>query len=540
MAITPPPPDEGRPYRRAATPSKRPPVALLGWLAVIPVLLLVGMGYYWFVQRVEVPAGKVLVLVRKVGEPLPSTMPDGSPVPETVRTQTVLYPALLEALGESPDSTRYKGIQYEVLPEGRYFYDPLFWERQVHPAVVIGQDEIGVRVRLYGQPLPPGKIVATEEHERGPLKDVLMPERYNINPYAYQVRRVKPVIVKPGFVGVQRLLHGTEPDNPNDWTVQPGERGVQPNVLPAGTYYNNPFVRQITPIDVRSKTLDLRQDEAIRFPSADSFEIIVEATVEYAISQDMAPYVMVAIGEHEDIEKKLILPYARSLSRIEGSKLLAKEFISGETRLRFQNAFFDGLRDQCAKQGIEVRAALIRRIEPPAAIADPISERQLADQQINKYRNDQRVAQAEAELVKEQEMQSQNKLMGEADREVVTLVKAAEQRKAVALTEAQKRLEVARLNLEAAKEQAAAKTARGEAEADVITLNYKAEAEPLADAIRAFGGGETYAQYFFYQQLAPALRSVLASTDGPFAEIFTSLSRSVPTEPPATTQGETP
>ncbi len=525
MAIVPPPPGAaGRP-RTVPFELRRPP-PIVSLIAVIPMLLLLGVSYWWFVQRVEVRAGEVLILVRKVGEPLPSVSKDGRVLSEAVRGQVVLHPKLLEELGEEPDSVRYKGIVYGVLPEGRYFYDPFFWQRTKRHAIVIGQDEVGIRVRKYGKPLPAGKIVATEPDERGPLAEVLMPGRYNLNPYAYEVKRVKPVRIGPGFVGVQRLYHGDEPENPNDWVVRAGERGVQPDVLPPGLYYNNPYVRRIELIDVRSHTLDLRGTDVIRFPSSDSFEIVIEATIEYAIRQDKAPYVMVAIGDHADIEEKLILPYARGLSRIEGSKLLAREFISGETRTAFQNAFFEGLREQCAGQGIEVRATPIRRIEPPAAIANPISDRQVADQQIKQYENEEKVAESEARLVEQEEMQTQNQAIGQANREVVTIVKEAEKNKSIALTEANKRLEVAKLDLEAARENAAALLSRGTAAAEVILLRYEAEAKPLGEAVRAFGGGDAYAQYLFYQKLGPALKSVLASTDGPFADIFRSLSES--------------
>lgn len=523
MAIVPPAPGgSARDGNRPGPPA--PPWSKLIPLLLIPILAAGGFAYWWFVQRVEVGAGEVLVLVRKVGDPLPSEALKDQQLSDAVRRQVVLHPKLLEALDEPADSTRYKGIMYEILPEGRYFYDPFFWDRLKAPAVVIEQDEVGIRVRKYGRPLAAGKIVATEPDERGPLADVLMPGRYNINPHAYEVKRVKPVRIPPGFVGVQTLFHGTEPENPNDWIVADGSKGVQPTVLSPGLYYNNPYVRRIDLIDARSNTLDLRGTDAIRFPSNDSFEIVIETTIEYAIRQDMAPYVMVAIGDHDDIEEKLILPYARSLSRIEGSKLLAREFISGERRTAFQDAFFDGLRAQCDAQGIEIRATPIRRIELPAEIANPITDRQVAEQQINQYQNEIKVAEADAELVEQKELQQQNKAIGEANREVVSILKEAEQRKTVSLTEAAKRLEVAKLRLEAAREQAAAQLARGKAEAEVVLLDYEAEANPLQDAILAFGTGEAYAQYHFFQKLAPALKSVLASTEGPFADIFRDLS----------------
>jgi regulator of protease activity HflC (stomatin/prohibitin superfamily) len=233
---------------------------------------------------------------------------------------------------------------------------------------------------------------------------------------------------------------------------------------------------------------------------------------------------MTAIGEHNDIRDKLMLPYIRSLCRIEGSKLHARDFIAGDTRIAFQQRVFEGLREQTYAQGIEARAALIRRIVPPAEIANPISDRQVAGQQIKQYENEIKLAQSEATLVEQQEMQKQNLAVGQASREVVSIVKEAEQGKEVALIQARQRLEVARLQLEAASQTAQAILWRGQAEAEVKRLEYEAQAKPLGQAVTAFGDGERYAQYFFYQKLGPALKSVLASTDGPFAEIFRSLS----------------
>ncbi len=488
------------------------------WVLLLLLLVLFGFCYWWFVQRVEVRPGQMLVLIRKVGASLPASTGD----------QVVLYPALLKDLGEQPTSTHYKGILYQPLPEGRYFYDPFLWERILAPAVVVQQDEIGILVRKYGRSLPPGKTVATEEDERGPEADILKPGRYNINPFAYEIRRVKPVVIPAGEIGVVTLLSGREPANPNDYLVAEGEHGVQPTVLPPGMYYNNPYLRRIDTIDARSHTVELHGDDAIRFPSNDSFEILVDTTVEYAIRQDLAPYVMVAIGVHEDIRDKLILPYVRSLCRIEGSKLLARDFISGDMRTVFQKRVFEGLREQCYAQGIEVRATLIRRIVPPVEIADPISDRQLAGQQIKQYENEIKLAEAEANLVEQQEMLKQNQAVGQASRAVVSVVKEAEQYKGVALTEAAQRLEVARLNLEAAQATAAAIVSRGQADAEVRLLTYQAEARPLRDAVQAFGDGQTYAQYFLYQKLAPALKSVLASTDGPFADVFRALTPQLP------------
>lgn len=526
MPIIPPPPGSGDGSNMRVIELHPPQIPrMFLYLLLGLILVALGASYWWFVQRVEVEAGQVMILMRRTGATLPSVDKDGKLLPEHLRDQVVLYPQMLKELEQLTGRAQtYKGVLYEPLPEGRYFYDPFLWKRMVVPAVFIDQDECGILIRKYGKALPHGQSVATSEIERGPVEEVLEPGRHNINPLAYDVKRAPRIEILAGQVGVVTRLTGQEPENPNSWVVAEGERGVQPNVWPQGLEYVNPYVERVDTVEVTSRTLDLNHDDAIRFPSKDSFEIVLDVTVEYAIRQDRAPYVMVAIGDHSDIESKLILPYARSLARIEGSKLLAKEFISGETRDQYEESVFNGLREECGKQGIEIRSAIIRQIEPPDEIANPISDRQIADQQIVQYQSEIAVAERQAELVEREELKNQNRRTGEARREVVTLTTKAEEAKAVALTEAQKRLEVAKLQLEAAREEAAAIVSLGEAEAEVILLNARAEAEPLAEAVRAFGGGEMYAQYFFYRKLSPSLQTVLADTNGPFADIFRSLS----------------
>ncbi len=39
--------------------------------------------------------------------------------------------------------------------------------------------------------------------------------------------------------------------------------------------------------------------------------------------------------------------------------------------------------------------------------------------------------------------------------------------------------------------------------------------------VAAFGGdGNAYARFFFYQKIAPSIKTILTDTDGPFGEIF--------------------
>jgi len=124
-------------------------------------------------------------------------------------------------------------------------------------------------------------------------------------------------------------------------------------------------------------------------------------------------------------------------------------------------------------------------------------------------------------LATQEAMGEQNQAIGEANKQVVTITTRAEQESGVAITKVNQELAVAKLQLKAAERLAEAQLARGTAEANVILLQLQAEADPLKKQVMAFGNdGNAYARYFFYQKVAPSIRSILTDTNGPFGEIF--------------------
>lgn len=493
-------------------------LSLLGTVFVVVTFLIV-----WFYIRMEVTTNHLMLLMNKTGKTLPAELRD------EYGDQVVLYPELVKIIanetGESEDDVRnsYKGIRYEVNKEGRYFPNPYTRKAFIVPTTLIKQNEIGVKIRRFGKPLPSPKTVATEADERGPVAEVLVPGRHDVNLIAYEVQRFPAVQIPPGHVGVVTLLSGEKPTKRNTYTVDAGEKGVQRRTLEPGLYYINPYLEKIFTIDIRSHKYDMIGDDAIHFPSSDSFTIAIEGTIEWAIRRDQVSEVTVAYGTYGDagqILNKIILPNVRSIARIQGSKLKAREFISGKTRTAFQQKLLEQLKAKCSEQGIDIRAALVRDIKPPVEIAQLISKREQADQEIERSTNQMQEAQSEARLVEQEELQAQNAAIGEARRDVVTLTKNAEQEKNVAITQARRELEVARLRLDAAEKEAKAILSRGTADAKVVLLNYEARALPLKDAVNAFGDGTAYAQHFFLLKVAPSITSILSNTEGPIADIF--------------------
>ncbi len=515
-------PNQGDNIVRPSIPPRRIAIgtSLVGGLITLIVVVIL---IFWYVVRVEVNANEILVLVSKTGKTIPADLMN------EFGDQVVLYPELVRAIaartGETEEQVlnEYKGIRLAVLGEGRYFPNPYSYKRIRQRTSLIGQDEIGVKIRKFGRPLPFPKTVATEPDERGPVDEILLPGRYNINLLAYDVQKFPAITIPEGHAGVVTLLSGTDPREKNTYTVAPGEKGVQEKTLSPGLEYYNPYLKKIEIVDLRSHKYDMLGDGAIHFPSNDSFTIVIEGTIEWAIHPDRVAEVAVAYGDEQDILDKIILPNTRSILRIQGSKLQAAEFISGKTRSAFQDRLLTELRQECGYRGIDIKSALVRDIQPPAEIALLISQREQADQEVERYRNEMEEARSEVKLVEQRELQKRNSDLGDAQRDVVTMTKEAQQRKVVAVTQAQRELEVAKLDLQAAEKQAAAIRSRGEAEAKVVLFEYQAKAEPLQQAVAAFGGGTTYAQQFFFQRIAPSIKSILSNTDGPFAEIFRQL-----------------
>ncbi len=334
---------------------------------------------------------------------------------------------------------------------------------------------------------------------------------------------------------MRTITAGRPATRPNEYLVRETEQGVQPIAEKEGRLLINPYKERITPVSMQSQRFEMSGDDAIRFPSADSFDIKMDGFVEWRIKEDMLPLIYVQYAEGgsliEYLDESVILPYSRSFCRLVGSQFQARDFISGDTKLKFQKDFEGKLKAACAKQGIEILQALVRDIIPPDDIKNLINEREIAKQQIKTIEQQILVARSSVDLTTQTEMAQQNTKIGEANKQVVTITTKAQQDMNVALKKAQQELAVAKLKLQAAEKEAEAMVTKGQAEAAVVLLNKEAEAKPLRQQVEAFGNGDAYAQYFFLQKLAPAIKSILTNTDGPFADLFKELAAPIHSAP---------
>lgn len=463
------------------------PIFGLGVLLFIPIFI-------WFFCRIEPDSGHIAILIAKTGKDLPSG----------------------QIIATSPDQ---KGIQLEVLAEGRYFKNPFFWDWRMDKITVIPAGKLGVVTRLYGKDLPPNQIIAGPG-QKGILADVLSPGKVRINPYAFRVDQYDAITIRPGFVGVvtslvgDDVLSGLSSNKPNGFLVGTAMKGVLPTLLDSGTYYLNPYLVSVAEVDLRSQRFEMSGLDAINFLTMDGFNVNVEGTIEFALQGEKAALLTHRVGDMNDIIKKVILPRARGFSRIEGSKHPATTFIVGETRQQFQKDLEFHLRNTCEKWGVSIRSVLIRNITPPEQISSIIRDREVAVQESKKYDMEIGQAKSKAELVKQEMLARQSGEKVEADTARIKAVIAAQQEQAVRVIQANRELEVARIENEAAQAQAQAIMFKADAEAAVVKMQNTAEASVIANQVQAFSNGLNYARYTFYKKVGPKISTILSTDRG--------------------------
>jgi regulator of protease activity HflC (stomatin/prohibitin superfamily) len=460
-------------------------------LAVIVFALFI---FVWFFCRIEPRGGQIAVLIHKTGKDLPAD----------------------QVLALDP---KQKGIQLEMLAEGRYFKNPYSWGWEIHPITDIPAGKLGVVTRLYGPDLAAGKILA-EAETKGIVSAVLTPGKYRINPYANNVELFDAIRIRPGNVGVKTQLVGDDvlnsdlpEDQRNTFLVSENLKGVIAEVIDPGTYYLNPYVVNVVEVNLQSQRFEMSGDDVISFLTLDGFTVTVEGTIEFGLEREKSALLTHRVGDMDDIIKKVILPRARGFSRIEGSKHPAVDFIVGETRQKFQSELESHLRTRSVDWGVDIKSVLIRKIIVPDEIASISRDREVAVQEANKYEQQIEQARSKAELVKQQTLALQNAEKVKADTARIQAVINAQQGQSVDLIAASQRLGVAKVDLQAADFQAQAILAEASGKGDAINAGNAAEASVVNSLVTAFGTGLNLARYELYKTIGPKIETILTSDE---------------------------
>lgn len=523
-------------------------VRLLTWLTVIfgglIVLMLFGMC------RVYVPPGKCLVRIAKFGDPLPAD-------------QTVAEPG-------------QKGIQRETWGPGRYFLNPVNWDWELKDLVEIkpGDPKTWAWESTIGRTLleasPDGNVLGGELPElgiltrktggqplndepqllakgtRGIVQEVLTPGIYRINPYEFEVKKQRALVVPAGFVGVVTNQIGqtaelidvpdvsdlsvTQPGQPHPMTkvrrlAKPGERGTLADVLPPGVYYINPYMARVRVTEVGynefSQAVQRTARETIRFPSKSGYDIELGVIVVWGMHPRNSATVINEFGSMSEVLEKVIKPQLRSICRNEGSKYEARDFIQGDKREEFQHVLTTTLQDVCRRKHVELLLALISNVEVSSREGKTVAEetdlkseiqesflaveRQLTNVKLQESTKKQAILETQKKKVdvSRETIQAQT-------RKKVAEIMADGQRKAAEIA-AQARLTVAEIDQKIAAIDAQKVELLGRARADVEKLKQQAEADGKKMLVQALGSGEAYNMYTFAKGFQPdSIRMIFA------------------------------
>ena len=474
-----------------------------------------------------------------------------------------------------------RGIQEDVLGEGRHFLNPWLYDWEIRPVVVIPPGKVGVVTSKVGDPLPEGEFLA-ERGQKGIWRNVLGPGKYRLNPVGYQIDIVDAISIPVGYDGVVTSLSGTQ-TQPSEF-AQKGEKGVRRDVLQPGLYFVNPREYKVDVLEIgvnqvsllgkgggavitkslqtsqntamdrlqlnvlqeqQAKRADYIQSEAsagmrlglsrlapaapvapaasrrragkdmemddytvapaavpaslsfvlnqfVEFPSRDGFEISLDMTVEFELRPKDVAWIFRTYGDLPAAVDKVIMPQILSVSRLKGSAYGAKDFIVGEGREKFQGELTEALAATLAEKRIQIHAALIRHVNVPDQILNPIQQASLAQEQDLTNQEKQNTAKKQAELNTELSLIGQRREQVAQETEKLKAVIKADEEKQVAEIRGDTMRQTAEIEKQTAGVRAERITTLGSADAEVVRLIEGERAKGQQLKVKAFGDAEAY------------------------------------------------
>ena len=495
-----------------------------------------------------------------------------------------------------------RGIQEDVLGEGRHFLNPWLYERDIRPVVVIPPGKVGIVTSKVGDDLPEGEFLA-EAGQKGIWRNVLGPGKYRMNPAGYQIDVVDAISIPIGYDGVVTSLSGRQTP-PNEF-AKAGEKGVRSDVLQPGLYFVNPREYKVDVLEIgvnqvsllgkgggavitkallasQNAAMDALQqnvlqeqqakresymrsesssgmrlggrlapapaaapmpaksasaydrerkkaparpmeeegymgaapaqsvsfvlEQFVEFPSRDGFEISLDMTVEFELLPKDVAWIFRTYGDLPAAVEKVIMPQILSVSRLKGSAYGAKDFIVGEGREKFQNELTDALAATLAEKRIQIHNALIRHVNVPGQILDPIQQASLAQEQDLTNQEKQNTAKKQAELNTELSLIGQRREQVAQETEKIKALIKADEEKQVAEIQGDTIRQAAEIEKQTAGVNAERITTLGSADAEVVRLVEGEKAKGQQLKVKAFGDAEAYNLWIFASGLADDLK----------------------------------
>lgn len=550
---------------------KKPILAVL--TVLVAVFLLWGI-WMWFFCRFYVEPGQMAIVVAKTGTPLPpdrilardgelgireQVLGEGRHFLNPVFYEYEIADALLippgkvgvvtSKVGTNLPSGEFlanpgqKGIWRGTLGPGLYRMNPYGYQIDLIPAISVPIGYVGVVTSLSGEEAPEGEFATA--NQKGIREDILQPGLYYINNREYKVDVVEVGVNQVSLLGktggeviakqqMQSFNTAMQQLEANVLDAQAAKRKeyVQEN-RPASDVYSSsvPRGRSQRPgqADAQTRTTAdgiiqtapvspsaiLTLNQFVEFPSRDGFEISLDMTVEFELLPSHIAWIYQRYGDMPAVVDKIVMPQILSVSRLKGSVYRATDFIVGEGRETFQNDLTETLAAVMGERRITVHNALIRHVNVPEQILQPIQQASVSVEQDLTNKEKQNTARKQAELNTEQTLIQQRSEQVVQETERIKAQVRADQQKDVARIHAQTMKKVAEIEQRTARVHAERARKIGKAEADVITFVQGEIARGFELKTAAFGDPRAYALWEFAENLPADLRiSILHSGPG--------------------------
>lgn len=515
-------------------------------LAVLAIAFLYGGVWKWGVCRFYVEPNQMAIISAKGGRALPpgqilaekgqrgilrEVLGEGrhflNPVlyAHEIRNVTMIDPGNVGVVtskvgddlpaGEFLADKGQKGIWKTLLGPGKYRMNPYGYQIDIVNAISIPIGYAGVITSLSGEQAPSGSFAA--DNQKGVRKDILQPGLYYVNPKQYKVDVLEIGVNQVSLVGKS----GGEVVTKNRQITQNAAMEAQEQSLfaeqrarrdkyiskssslrletPAPTEkpksaLADQIVAQQERGDIKRAAKYVMGDsmntlglaEFVEFPSRDGFNISLDMSVEVELHPSKIAGIFSHYGDLPAVVDKIIMPQITSIARNKGSEYRAKDFIVGEGREKFQNDLTAALAAVFSEKNLIVNNALIRHVEVPQQILEPIQQTSIAVEQDLTNKERQNTARRQAELNTETTLIEQRRRQVEQETLKIVAEIKADQEKTVAEIQADTKRKAAEIATETAQIFADTTRTLAMAEADALKMIEGARADGFRLKTTAF------------------------------------------------------
>jgi uncharacterized membrane protein YqiK len=401
-----------------------------------------------------------------------------------------------------------KGRQTGILTTGFYRINPVLF-RVISDIDIkkIDSNKIGIVTVLDGAPMPVGQMAAktVSGHDgfqspdafvqnggcRGLQEQILLAGAYNINPWFAEIEEADLVEVPIGSVGVvvsfvgddMRDISGEQFTHGN--IVRKGGKGVWDEPLYPGKHPVNTRIMRVELVPTTNIVLNWastrteahKLDEklsTIAVRSRDGFTFNLDVSQIINIGATKAPWVISRVGSVRNLVNQVLEPIIGNYFRNSAQNYTVLDFLSN--RSERQKEARAHITDAVREYDVQSVDTLIGDITPPETLMQTLTARKIAEEQQKTFVTEEQTQRTRQELERQ-------KSLADKQREIVNSeqdVRISEMRAKSAVEQANGESQVLSRR---AQGEALAKKSVGEAEASVISVKGRNEAE----AIRAIG-----------------------------------------------------